>query len=288
MKLKYIKVVSFILIATLLSVGIVFVSTSVKYKQNEYREIPEEKNKITPKIYLEGDLSMKKKTDIGNFKMKYVSDDINLDKYVTLKMQGSSSLEYEKKNYTMKIYEDENCIDKFKVDFGWGRENKYVLKANWVDKSHSRNIVTARIAAQIQKKYNILTATPNYGLIDGFPVEVYLNGEFYGLYTLNIPKDEWLYGMDKNNKNHIALVGEIYSQGTLFQTASFVGWENVLDDISLETQEKVLRLSDFIANSTDQGFKEQFDEYLNLDATLTYYIMCIIINIKCNTHYIIC
>ena len=139
---------------------------------------------------------MNDKSEIGTFKVKYESDSIKLDKYATLKIQGSSSIVYDKKNYTIKFYNDENCLDKFKVDFGWGRESKYVLKANWLDKTHSRNIVTARLAAQVQKKYTVLTNTPNNGLIDGFPVEVYLNNEFYGLYTLNIPKDEWLYGMD--------------------------------------------------------------------------------------------
>lgn len=103
MKLKYIKVMIFILIAALLSVGIVSVSLSFTYKQIEYKEVPDQKNSMTPKLYIEGDLSMKTKEEIGNFKVKYVSDTINLEKYATLKMQGSSSLLYEKKKLHNKI-----------------------------------------------------------------------------------------------------------------------------------------------------------------------------------------
>ena len=72
-----------------------------------------------------------------NFKVKYKSNYNNFEKYATLKVQGSSSVAYEKKNYTIKFYTDKNCTEKFKTDLGWGREYKYVIKANWIDKTHS-------------------------------------------------------------------------------------------------------------------------------------------------------
>ena len=34
-------------------------------------------------------------------------------------------------------------------------ENKYVLKANWIDRTHSRNILSARITKDIYAKYDI-------------------------------------------------------------------------------------------------------------------------------------
>ena len=282
MKSKYIKVAIFILIATIFSTSLVIVSTNAEYKQTEYRELPEEQVYI-PRLFIEGDLFMKDKSEIGNFKVKYKDKNISIEKYASLKIQGSSSALYEKKNYTIKFYDDENCTDKYKIDFGWGREHKYVLKANWIDKTHARNIVTARIAAQVQEKYNLLSATPNNGLIDGFPIEVYLNNEFYGLYTLNIPKDEWMYNMDDNNtKNHIIMVGEMYSPGTMFQEVNLYGWSNQLDDSSEEVQQKMIRLLDFEVNSTDQEFMNDFDQYINLDAVLNYYVLCHTFNLDDN------
>ena len=282
MKFKYLKVAIFILIATALSIFLLTYAINLEYKQIEYREIPEQTKKETPKIYIEGELTMKEKNDIGKFKIKYKSESINLEKYVTMKIQGSSSFWYPKKNYTIKFFNDEDCTDKYKVNFGWGRQNKYVLKANWTDKTHSRNIVTAHIAAQVQDKYNLFQNTPNNGLIDGFPVEVYLNNEFHGLYTLNIPKEDWLYGMDDNNPNHIIMVGEIYSQATAFREISLDGWNNQLDDNSPTVQQKMLRLINFVVNSTDQEFKENIEDYLNLDATLNYYVLCHTLNIADN------
>ena len=282
MKFKYLKVAIFILIATALSIFLLTYAINLEYKQIEYREIPEQTKKETPKIYIEGELTMKEKSDIGKFKIKYKSESIDLEKYATLKIQGSSSFWYPKKNYTIKFFNDEDCSDKFKVNFGWGRQNKYVLKANWTDKTHSRNIVTAHIAAQVQDKYNLFQNTPNNGLIDGFPVEVYLNNEFHGLYTLNIPKDDWLYGMDDNNPNHIIMVGEKYSQATAFREISLDGWNNQLDDNSPTVQQKMLRLINFVVNSTDQEFKENIEDYLDLDATLNYYVLCHTLNIADN------
>lgn len=282
MKFKYLKVAIFILIATALSIFLLTYAINLEYKQIEYREIPEQTKTETPKIYIEGNLFMQNKSEIGKFKIKYKSESINLEKYATLKIQGSSSFWYPKKNYTIKFFNDEDCTDKYKVNFGWGRQNKYVLKANWTDKTHSRNIVTAHIAAQVQDKYNLFQNTPNNGLIDGFPVEVYLNNEFHGLYTLNIPKDDWLYGMDDNNPNHIIMVGEIYSQATAFREVSIDGWNNKLDDNSPTVQQKMLRVINFVVNSTDKEFKESFEDYLNLDATLNYYILCHTLNIADN------
>ena len=282
MKFKYIRVAIFILIATALSIFLLTYAINLEYKQIEYREIPEQTKKETPKIYIEGELTMKEKNDIGKFKIKYKSESINLEKYVTMKIQGSSSFWYPKKNYTIKFFNDEDCTDKYKVNFGWGRQNKYVLKANWTDKTHSRNIVTAHIAAQVQDKYNLFQNTPNNGLIDGFPVEVYLNNEFHGLYTLNIPKEDWLYGMDDNNPNHIIMVGEKYSTATTFKEVNIDGWNNQLDDNSPTVQQKMLRLINFVVNSTDQEFKENIEDYLNLDATLNYYVLCHTLNIADN------
>ena len=46
-----------------------------------------------------------------------------------------------------------------------------------------------------------------------------------------------------------------------------------MGDESGETLGKLTRMFDFVINSTDKEFRENFDEYLDLDAALNYYIM---------------
>ena len=234
-----------------------------------------------PKLYLSGDMS--KITDPAqtskkiecNIDYEYRSSDDNFNGSATIKIQGSSSTKYAKKNYTINFYEDSSYSSKMKIDVGFGAQSKYCLKANWVDKTHSRNVVTAKLAGEMQAKYGLFESAPNNGAIDGFPVEVYINGEFHGLYTMNIPKDEWMFNMDGDNPNHIVICGENWKDPVLFKSVPTdlndwtveVGPE---DDVTLQ---KVQRLVDFVLNSSDSEFKANFSQYLNLDSTLNYYVM---------------
>ena len=227
-----------------------------------------------PKFYFEGEiLDLKDKKTEREIKVKYVTYDKSVDYYAKIKLQGTSSLNYEKKNYTITFYSDNNYENKKKIDFGWGEQNKYCLKANWVDKTHSRNIVTASIAANAQSKYNVLTNTPHNGTIDGEPVEIYLNNEFLGLYTLNIPKDDWLFNMDDENENHIVLSAATCCGGTNFtRRATLDDWEVEVGEENDETLDKLNRLSSFVRNSSDEDFKNNFNEYFDFDSLLNYYV----------------
>ena len=228
-----------------------------------------------PKVYFYGNISeMYDKKDERSIKVKYGSNDVNFESYASIKIQGSTSLKFEKKNYTINLYEDENLENKKKIDFGWGEESKYCLKANWIDKTHARNVVTAKLVGEVQKKYKLFNTSPNYGAIDGFPVEIYINGDFLGLYTWNIPKDAWMFDMDENNPNHLAIVAEEWSNNTLFKEEPKLGsWEFEVGESTEENFNKFKRLANFIMNSDNETFEKDFHEYLDLNATLNYFIL---------------
>lgn len=228
-----------------------------------------------PRLYLEGDISgMRYKTDIRDISFTYVDGDQVTQGFATLKVQGTSSLKYDKRNFTVKLYSDEAHTDKKNLNVGWGRQNEYCLKANWIDKTHARNIVTANLAADVQSRYGILTNTPNNGLMDGFPIELYSNGEFYGLYTLNIPKDAWAFNLDKDNPNHILFASELYEPSNLFHEAlDPEAWELEVGKEEAYAYEKLSELIDFVRNSSDEEFREQFSDHFNLDAALNYYVL---------------
>jgi hypothetical protein len=116
---------------------------------------------------------------------------------------------------------------------------------------------------------------PNHGAIDGFPVEVYINGSFHGLYTMNIPKAAWMFAMDENNPDHIVICGEKMNTASLFQevSSSFSDWAVEVGTANKATLEKMKRLFSFILNTSDETFIADFDQYLDLDAVLNYYIM---------------
>ena len=99
----------------------------------------------------------------------------------------------------------------------WGAQKKFCTKANWIDPSMTRNVVCARLWGQIVKnREDALTeagqdpdgrnAAPNYGAIDGFPMEIKINGISKGLYTFNIPKDKWTFAMGSGSNADVQYV----------------------------------------------------------------------------------
>lgn len=234
-----------------------------------------------PKLYFTGDMS--KITDPKQTSKKiecdidfeYRSRGQIVNGAAKIKIQGTSSTQYAKKNYTINFYEDSTYGSKKKINVGWGAQSKYCLKANWIDKTHSRNVVTAKLGAQMQAKYGLFNVAPHNGTVDGFPVEIYINGEFHGLYTMNIPKDEWMFGMDKNNPNHIVICGENWNDPVLFKSipTDLNDWTVEAGPEDDATLQKVQRLVKFVKDSSDAEFKANFDQYLNFDSTINYYIM---------------
>lgn len=147
-----------------------------------------------------------------------------------IKTQGNTSKaeSYLKKNYTIKLYEDDSLATKKKVTVvdSWGSESKYVLKANWIDVTSARNIVTARLWSDIveSRKTSKVVSPRDYqdkmihnGAVDGFPVMLYFNDTYFGLYTFNIPKDNWLFGMKKTPTEALLFSAENSKNTTTFK-----------------------------------------------------------------------
>ena len=198
----------------------------------------------------------------------------------TLKWQGSSSIAYPKKNYTIKF------DSKFEAKEGWGEQKKYCLKANYIDFSHSRNICCAKLWGGVVKSRSgvdeRLTALVNGGAIDGFPICVVINGEYKGLYTFNIPKDGWMFGMGDGTSEAI-LCAENASDGR-----STFRKEALLDetDWSIEYQSDGFtndairtsfnRLVRACINSDGTDLDTTIAQYLDWESAIDYYAHCLV------------
>lgn len=211
------------------------------------------------------------KEDVREATLTYrdFSTGVSFTRAITIKPQGSSSMNYPKKNFTIKMTEEA-----VQVNEAWGAQSKYCLKANYVDPTHASNVVSARLAAHMNEAYGLYEQTPNHGLIDGFPVWVILNGQDAGLYTWNIPKDAWMFGMDEENENHIVMCCEEWTEGCNMQRDYYeldAEWSIEVGPNTSATIEKFTRLLRFVSTASDEEFKANFDQYLNLDACLNYY-----------------
>ena len=225
-----------------------------------------------PRIYFsEGTLPTSKTATMMKF--DYYSKTTEYHGWVEIKCQGNSSMAYPKKNFTIKLYKDKAKTGKLKIDFkGWGKQSKFVLKANWIDITHARNAVSARIWGDIVKSRSgyanlpeLLRTSPNQGAIDGFPVIVYGNGCYQGRYTLNIPKDKWMNNMDDTLDTHCILCGENYYSGCFLQSAAINGtdWTDELHDVVPATiKTRWNEVITFVKDSTDADFKANLNNYI--------------------------
>ena len=232
-----------------------------------------------PKVFIDGIIPTTK--DDVNAELTYISKTLSFHSYITIKCQGTSSMKYPKKNFTIKLYEDAARSQKKKIGFkNWGEQNKFCLKANWIDISHARNVVSARLWGDVVKSrsnYNelpeLLKTSPNQGAIDGFPIKVYTNGIYQGRYTWNIPKDGWMTNMDDELDTHCILCGENYDSGC-FRAAALIDesdWSDELHDTCPDNiKTRWNEVINFVINSTDEEFKANLGNYFDVPSLLDY------------------
>lgn len=235
-----------------------------------------------PRIFLSEGILPTTKTST-TMKFEYISKNKRYSGYVDIKCQGTSSMAYAKKNFTIKTFNDKALTTKMKINFkNWGNQNKFCLKANFIDISHARNIVSARLWSDVVKTREnylelpeLLRTSPNNGAVDGFFVKVYANGVYQGRYTMNIPKDGWMANMNKSLDEHCILSGENYQSGLFRATAQINGtdWSDELHDIvptSIVTRWN--QVINFVMNSSDSEFKANIGQYFDLTSLIDYYI----------------
>ena len=215
---------------------------------------------------------------------------------IEITYQGSSSMQYPKKNFSIDL-------DK-SIKFGnWVAQDSYHLKANWIDATQARNVCVGRLvddvaatrpfhkqrpwrqewnASYVGSSKDAMFDNGAKGHIDGFPIELYINNEYYGLYTWNLKIHRDNYCMDKSNNNHILLKAE--SHNNFYQYVSGE-WEmknpkrdgytgeggNIPSDI-ITTISKPLNWFNSVKNS-DASFKSGFETYFDKDAMIDYFIL---------------
>ena len=229
---------------------------------------------ILPVVFLEGDITDMSKENAVDMNVRFVSQFKEFADTCTCKWQGTSSIAFPKKNFTVKTAS--------KHDLGWGKQKKYCLKANYIDHSHARNIVSARIWSQIvssrsdyEELDELFKTSPNNGAVDGFPIRVYLNDTYQGLYTLNIPKGSWQFKMDDTNENHCILCGENYESGCFRAAPKIDGsdWSDELHDVVPDSViTRWTEVINFVMTSSDTEFKNGIDNYIDVQSLIDYYI----------------
>ena len=221
--------------------------------------------------------SMKEISKANKVKLSYTYGDLSGG--CSLKWQGASSIAYDKKNFSITFDDPQTIVE------SWGTQKKYCLKANYVDFSHCRNIVAAKLWGQAvrsrSKRNDKLYGLPNGGAIDGFPIMLAINGEYQGIYTFNIPKDKWMFGMTDGARECI-LTAETHAKGTQFAEeakvdASDFEMEYVPDEENTQwVKDSVNTLIRAVMNfsgTTAAEVETALSPYLDIESAVDYFII---------------
>lgn len=248
-----------------------------------------------PKVFIDGVIPTTKDEVLAE--MTYISKTDEFHAYLKIKCQGNTSMSFPKKNFTIKMYSDKARKTKLnKVFKDWKQgQNKYVLKANWIDHSHARNIISARLWNEVvasRSDYESLPTelktSPKNGAVDGFPIKVYTNGTYQGIYTWNIGKDDWMWNMNEDNPNHVLICSGLNTDWqykeiqcnfrALWDGIDGSGYEIEVGTNSENVKNSLNALIECVKDTDDETFMETIEEHLDLQSAIDYYIH----------HYIIC
>lgn len=270
---------------TLKSILPVFEDNIIEKVKDASPKIVEPANDDIPMIFITGEIPDSKTYVSGE--LEYVSKSYRFHAYTYIKLQGTSTLYLPKKNYTVNMYSDENRSVKLNKEFkNWGFHNNFVLKADYKDILHARNVVGSKLwskVVQSRSDYDTLPEelknSPNNGAIDGFPVRVYVNGVYDGLYSWTIPKCDWMVGMNSANANHVLLNAEFYDNGDIayqnnpcnFNTL----WDGSEDYFSVEVGKNSAELVsslNAIISSIINNDSASLEQSLDIKSAIDYFI----------------
>ena len=222
-----------------------------------------------------------------------------------LRYRGASSLKYEKKSFAIKLLDSDGEDLDVNV-FGIRKENDWILDAMAIDRIRMRNRVCFDIWNEISKTPYKTDFDNRNGTLGQF-VEVYLNGEYHGLYCMTDKIDRKLLGLKKAKEQSD---GSVYVRGVLYKGEAWTdatrmtgydisesfdgeawnGWElQYPDDYPCyDAWKPLMNLIDF-CNTRNAFFKLHYRQHFYYDNLVDYalFIMGLNIidnNVK-NTHF---
>lgn len=281
-------------------------------------------NSTLPKMKLYGDTTNMTAEQTVDMRIEYISP--NEEKFGAsfstgiqnnpVRIQGTSSLAYVRKNYTI-FLKDEYGRDMYYNPYGEGSVADYVfcLKCDYVESSHANNTGLAKFINDCvyDTKLPPQLENPNCrSTINGFPIELYMNGEYMGIYNFNHDRYSYQsYGYDYKKYPNI-LVYEINSNSNVSAGAFYQYGENAESSANISERDyyardfkliygnrtsasdsyaEIKELVQWVSIAEYDLFKETINEHFNKEYLFRYLLTVLMIggvdslgkNLKLNT-----
>ena len=237
----------------------------------DFSYIEPEKPKSIPtvRLYTEGKAQIKDRENYVNGSIKVedpdciYSEETLYEGSMRIRGRGNSTWDMPKKPYKIKLDEKASLL-------GMPKDKEWCLLANYADKTLLRNITAMEISRILEMAW-----TPGMRSVD-----VYLNGEYLGVYTLAEHKK-----VAKNRVNIDTDAGDIYMEIEQNQDEPRCFWTGMGVPMMFSDPEEP---TDEVYNSTVQYFKDfetaltandftdpekGYAAYIDVDSFVNYYII---------------
>lgn len=246
-----------------------------------------------PQLYLTGDTTgMTKENEVlldAELKDEH-GNIIFTGKKAKVGWQGNSSVQWDKKSLNMSFLEADGVTKyKFQVFADVPKNDGYHFKANQEDGTRLRNSVSYRIA---ESMYSKKLPSGQRSTMEGFYCEIYINGEYQGLYDFNTKQHKTVYGLDDANPNHLMYRGTNNGTSPEFRALSTDNAEDTGDwedkfpaTNTAENRAKLNRLIQWVMDCQNNStkFTTELEQYFDKEYLIKYLIYCYVIGGLNNT-----
>lgn len=223
--------------------------------------------------------------------LTFTAGGTTLNTFGEIKVQGTSTARWPKKNWTLKFYADEDRAERLRLKIGDSvASDKWIAKAEWVDPTLLRNALSYRLWEAMVKSRNEFpqyevdhawvgknnmfdgAQTGAQGFPKSHPIQVKVNDEHYGLSMLLLGHDPRNFNIDASNPEHIYMEFDARGGYTLTKTWEkfsadgigewIDGYHPESEDFNEEQRVAIDILGEFI-NGSQSNFRENFDKHLD-------------------------
>ena len=258
-------------------------------------------NTTLPVIRMYGDMTnMTLETPVP-MRIKYTSPSEDLYgqsfdlPYCQVNWQGTSSLQYVLKNFTARLKDENMAVYEYTPYKDGVVEDTYCFKADYMESTHSRNVGIAKFVNTClydTKNPMQLKDAKIRNTINGFPCLMYINDELQGVYNFNLDRySTKSFGYTDPEK---CLVYEV-SANSDTTAGAFYKWteSSGKDEISYyksdfeclypptraagnDNMSELIRLIKWVNDSSDEDFKDNFENYFDKEYVLRYYLFVLV------------
>lgn len=278
---------------------VVLISSSLATFAQSNNVLPADLGQSIPVLVLRGTFSSEYQNGTVDF---YSSQGVTPVSYeAKIKWRGGSTNTEgkHKRNYKIKFKEKQQF-------FGLKADKNWILDAGQQDLFRLRNRIATELWNDFARKpYYAVDGAEVFTGVRGRVVEVFLNDEYIGIYSLTETMDNKTLGLKKSKKGiiHGQLwktsgrgLSMMYNTPSAFDNTSST-WDSFetkfpdIKDVNPTDYSPLWKAINFVVNSSDEEFKDSVAYYFDLPVVEDYYIytqtLCTVDNIGKNMYWAI-